>query len=134
MPARVPYVDRPDLDAEGQQIYDSIRRDRNATTVGLQFRALLVRHDLIIVAGQHQRRHGDRLQVVGLVGFRKRLDAFVMCLGAAFHPLSPPVADHALMHGCTFAVEPVERAARHIDEELRAIGGSIWLVVGTGYD
>ena len=41
MPARVPYVDRPDLDAEGQQIYDSIRRDRNATTVGLQFRALL---------------------------------------------------------------------------------------------
>ena len=41
MPARVPYVDRPDLDAEGQQIYDTIRRDRNATTVGLQFRALL---------------------------------------------------------------------------------------------
>lgn len=39
--ARVPYVDRPELDAEGQEIYDRIRRDRNADTVGLQFRALL---------------------------------------------------------------------------------------------
>lgn len=41
MPARVPYVDRPELDAEGQQVYDTIRRDRNADKVGLQFRALL---------------------------------------------------------------------------------------------
>lgn len=39
--ARVPYVDRPQLDAEGQEIYDRIRRDRNADKVGLQFRALL---------------------------------------------------------------------------------------------
>jgi 4-carboxymuconolactone decarboxylase len=39
--ARVPYVDRPELDAEGQEIYDRIRRDRNADKVGLQFRALL---------------------------------------------------------------------------------------------
>jgi 4-carboxymuconolactone decarboxylase len=39
--ARVPYVDRPELDAEGQAIYDRIRNDRNADKVGLQFRALL---------------------------------------------------------------------------------------------
>lgn len=39
--ARVPYVDRDELDTEGQQIYDRIRSDRNADTVGLQFRALL---------------------------------------------------------------------------------------------
>jgi 4-carboxymuconolactone decarboxylase len=39
--ARVPYVDRPELDAEGQEIYDRICRDRNADKVGLQFRALL---------------------------------------------------------------------------------------------
>jgi len=39
--ARVPYVDREDMDAEGQEIYDRIRRDRNADKVGLQFRALL---------------------------------------------------------------------------------------------
>jgi 4-carboxymuconolactone decarboxylase len=39
--ARVPYVERDDLDAEGQEIYDRIRRDRNAPEVGLQFRALL---------------------------------------------------------------------------------------------
>jgi len=39
--ARVPYVEREELDAEGQQIYDRIRSDRNSPTVGLQFRALL---------------------------------------------------------------------------------------------
>ena len=39
--ARVPYVDREEMDAEGKEIYDRIRRDRNADKVGLQFRALL---------------------------------------------------------------------------------------------
>lgn len=39
--ARVPYVSRDALDAEGQAIYDRIREDRNAPEVGLQFRALL---------------------------------------------------------------------------------------------
>jgi 4-carboxymuconolactone decarboxylase len=39
--ARVPYVSREELDAEGQEIYDRIRNDRNAKEVGLQFRALL---------------------------------------------------------------------------------------------
>ena len=39
--ARVPYVSRDEMDAEGQQIYDTIREDRNAAEVGLQFRALL---------------------------------------------------------------------------------------------
>jgi len=39
--ARVPYVSREELDAEGQQIYDTIREDRNAAEVGRQFRALL---------------------------------------------------------------------------------------------
>jgi 4-carboxymuconolactone decarboxylase len=41
--ARVPYVSRDELDAEGQEIYDRIRQDRNAPEVGLQFRALLHR-------------------------------------------------------------------------------------------
>jgi len=39
--ARVPYVNREDMDAEGQEIYDRIRNDRNSQTVGLQFRAML---------------------------------------------------------------------------------------------
>jgi 4-carboxymuconolactone decarboxylase len=39
--ARVPYVTRDELRPEGQEIYDRIRRDRNAPEVGLQFRALL---------------------------------------------------------------------------------------------
>jgi len=34
-------VEREELDAEGQEIYDRIRRDRNSPTVSLQFRALL---------------------------------------------------------------------------------------------
>src|SRR4051812_13561759 len=39
--ARVPYVNREDMDAEGQEIYDRIRRDRNSDRVGFQFRAML---------------------------------------------------------------------------------------------
>jgi 4-carboxymuconolactone decarboxylase len=38
---RVHYVERDELDAEGQDIYDTIRRDRNTDEVGLQFKALL---------------------------------------------------------------------------------------------
>ena len=40
--ARVPYVQRDELNTEGQAIYDRIRRDRNAPEVGLQFRALCI--------------------------------------------------------------------------------------------
>ena len=39
--ARVPYVDRENMDEAGKVIYDRIRNDRNSPTVGLQFRALL---------------------------------------------------------------------------------------------
>ena len=39
--ARVRHVKRDELDAEGQQIYDRIRTDRNIPDVPLQFRALL---------------------------------------------------------------------------------------------
>ena len=38
---RVPYVNRDDMDAEGQKIYDQIRQDRNSAEVGLQFLAML---------------------------------------------------------------------------------------------
>ena len=41
MAARVPYVSREELDSKGQEIYDQIRKDRNAAEVALQFRALL---------------------------------------------------------------------------------------------
>ena len=39
--ARVPYVDREEMDAAGKDIYDRIRSDRNSDRVGLQFRSLL---------------------------------------------------------------------------------------------
>ena len=38
--ARLPYVSRDDMDAEGQRIYDQIAADRGRAEVGLQFRAL----------------------------------------------------------------------------------------------
>lgn len=38
---RVPYVEREELDAAGQAIYDRIRKDRNSPTVSGQFRAML---------------------------------------------------------------------------------------------
>ena len=41
MAARVPYVERDELDAEGQEIYDRIRQGRNVSQVAFQFRALL---------------------------------------------------------------------------------------------
>ena len=39
--ARVPYVNYDELDSAGKEIYDRIRRDRNAKEVGFQFRAML---------------------------------------------------------------------------------------------
>ena len=41
--ARVPYVNRNDLNEDGQIMYDRIRNDRNSLEVGLQFRALMNR-------------------------------------------------------------------------------------------
>ena len=41
--ARVPYVEREDMNMDGKSIYDRIRQDRNSAEVGLQFRALLHR-------------------------------------------------------------------------------------------
>ena len=39
--ARVPYVNRGELHAEGQQIYDRIRHDRGNTELSLHYRALM---------------------------------------------------------------------------------------------
>ena len=53
------------------------------------------RHDLVVVAVHDQRRHVDRLEVLGEVGLREGLDAVVVGLGAAHHALPPPVPDDA---------------------------------------
>ena len=39
--ARVPFVDRQELDAEGQRIYDRIRQDRGNPDLARHYRALL---------------------------------------------------------------------------------------------
>ena len=86
-------------------------------------RSICDRNDLIVLTMQDQRRHTDRLQVLGLVGFRKGLDAVVVGLCAAHHALTPPIVNDPFMYGRTFAVETIERPSRNVAEELRAIGG-----------
>ncbi|CCV10192.1 hypothetical protein MESS4_120313 [Mesorhizobium sp. STM 4661] len=81
------------------------------------------RNDLVVLTVQHQRRHGDRLEVLGLVGFREGLDAVVVRLGATHHALPPPVLDHSFMDRRTLAVESVERARRDVPEELCTVAG-----------
>ena len=69
-----------------------------------------------------ERRKVYRLQICGEVGLRERFDAVVMRVGAAHHPLPPPVVDHGFGHVCAWTVLPIERATRDIPVELRAIG------------
>ena len=38
--ARVPYVQREDMDMGGKSVYDKMRHDRHSPEVGLHFRAL----------------------------------------------------------------------------------------------
>src|SRR5262249_199710 len=81
------------------------------------------RNDLVVLAMKHERWNTDRLQVFGLVGFGESLDAFVMGVGRTFHALAPPVAHRGFDLVGTHTVEAIERAAGHIEEELRAVGG-----------
>ena len=83
------------------------------------------RHDLVVVTVHDERGDVDHLQVLGEVGLREGLDAVVMRLRTAHHPLAPPILDHALGHLCTWTVVAVERTACEIKVELRAIGGEL---------
>ena len=56
-----------------------------------------------------QRRARDRLQILGLVGFRESFDALVVRKRGANHALSPPVADDALIDLRVRPVEAVDR-------------------------
>ncbi len=81
------------------------------------------RNDLVVFAVQNECRHGDCLQVLGLVGLGESLDAIIMGLGAAHHALTPPVLDDPFVHGHAITVEAIERTGWHIPEELRAVCG-----------
>src|SRR4029453_5696673 len=83
------------------------------------------RNDLIVIPMHHQRRNADRLEILGEISLRERLNAVVMRLGAAHHALAPPVVDHGLRHLRSGAVKSVERPAREISIDLRAIGGEL---------
>src|SRR3546814_14602893 len=62
-----------------------------------------------------------RSQVLRESGFRERLDPVVVRLGTTRHALPPPVLDDRLRRFHARPVEAVERAARQIEIELRAI-------------
>ena len=83
------------------------------------------RHDLIVVPVHNERRHVDDLQVVGEIRLGEGLDAVVLRLGAAHHRLAPPIVDDRLGHLGAGPVEAVERPAREIAVELRAVGGEL---------
>src|SRR5262245_1783235 len=79
------------------------------------------RHDLVVVAVHHERRHADALEILGEVGLREGLDSVVVRLGAARHGLPPPILNDARYWLRARPVEAVERTAREIEIELRAV-------------
>src|SRR3546814_2909766 len=54
-----------------------------------------VRHNMIILAVNDQHRHFDGIQVLGKVGFRKRLEPYITSLDAHHHHMPPPIVDQA---------------------------------------
>jgi hypothetical protein len=90
--------------------------------LGRQRRGVGDRHDLVVVAVQHERGHVDLLQVLGEVGLRERLDAVVVRLDGARHALHPPVLADAFGDLRAGAVVAVERQ-RDVAVELGAIAG-----------
>ncbi len=72
----------------------------------------------------HQRPDRDRLQIVGKVRLRKRLDAERVREHAALHLLPPPVAADALLHLGAVAIV-AEEGQGEVPEELRAVGSGL---------
>src|SRR6266566_4439065 len=83
------------------------------------------RNDLVVVAMHDERRHVDEFQVFGEVGLREGPDTVVVRFRTAHHALAPPVLDHGLGHLRARPVVAVERPAREISIELRAVGGEL---------
>ena len=76
------------------------------------------RHDLVVVAVDHQRRHIKSLQVLAEIGGRERSDGVVGILVAGLHALCPPTVDQSLRDHGSRTVEAVERAGREVDVQL----------------
>src|SRR5690606_17504772 len=79
------------------------------------------RHDLVVVAVDHQGGYVDLLQVLAEVGGRERGDRVVGVLVPALHALGPERLDQALVRRRAGAVEAVERAGRDVEVQLRAV-------------
>lgn len=81
----------------------------------------LNRHNLVIVAVQHQNRHINLLQILRKVRLRKVLDGVIHALVARRHTLGPPASNLALALLHTRSVEAKEGPGGNIQEELRSV-------------
>ena len=63
------------------------------------------RHDLVVIAVQHERRHVDLLEIVRVVDFGELLHAQILAVNAAHHALRPERVDRALRRLGVRAVE-----------------------------
>ena len=76
---------------------------------------------------QDQHRNIHLLQVLGEVGLGEGFDAIIGALEPTQHALQPPALYHTLAHLGAVPIEPEERTAGDVEEELRPIfqhGGS----------
>src|SRR5665213_939125 len=65
-------------------------------------------NNLIVFAVHHQHRHADLPEVFRKVGLRKCNDAVIVRLGAAHHPLPPPILDDRLRRLRSWTVVAIE--------------------------
>src|ERR1700684_3557764 len=95
--------------------------DRALDQLGGQRPGIRIRHDLVIVAVHHERRHREFLQVRREIGLRESDDAIVMRFDAAHHALPPPILNDTLGFLGTGAVVTVERSGRKVYIELSPV-------------
>ena len=76
-----------------------------------------------------QNRHVDLFQIFGEVGLRERDDAVITRLGAAHHPLAPPVPNERLDRFHAGTVEAIERTGRQVVVKLGPVRSELGLEI-----
>ena len=87
------------------------------------------RTTVVVLAMHDQNRHADRFQILREVSLRERDDAVIARLGAAHHPLAPPIPNERLDRFHAGTIESIERAGRQVVIELGSIGGEAGLEI-----
>src|SRR5262245_40487897 len=81
---------------------------------------VLDRNDLVVLAVHDQGGHVESLQILGLVRFGKRLDAFIGVLKAGLHTPEPELVERAPGDLCLGPVGAI-KGYREVLVELRAV-------------